>query len=115
MIHKYWNVKLSSVQSAAMNSYILHEESVTDEARAAFLARMEAVESQYLKIWKTLAEFEETTATMISDTLLHFSNGNFLLAMTSLAHFIETLDAYEDCISTVDVVKVTRGLESMFP
>lgn len=70
-IHKYWNVRTRDAVTAIEPSGTEHHDLDTieqsDESALATVSR----------IWETLSKFEERAATLISDMLLHASNGAY--------------------------------------
>ncbi|KAI9657774.1 MAG: hypothetical protein M1821_002950 [Bathelium mastoideum] len=112
MIHKYWNVRLhSSGQPVAGDD--LAEEDATEEMRALVRNDEEKVEEKVLWIWRTLSNFEERSATCISDMLLHVSNGAYVDGVMAAKKFIihvEMLFSAADGLDSMLTMKTPKGL-----
>ncbi|KAL9068406.1 MAG: hypothetical protein Q9157_006516, partial [Trypethelium eluteriae] len=112
MIHKYWNVRLAS-SSHAIAGGELSEEDATEEMRAMVRSDEEKVEEKVLWIWRTLSNFEERSATCISDMLLHVSNGAYVDGVMAAKKFImhvEMLFSAADGLDSMLTARLPKGL-----
>ena len=107
MIHKYWNVRLhSSPQQLAGGE--LTEENATEEMRALVRSDEEKVEEKVLWIWRTLSNFEERSATCISDMLLHVSNGAYVDGVMAAKKFILHVEMLFSAADGLDALLTAR-------
>ncbi|CAJ2501780.1 Uu.00g046330.m01.CDS01 [Anthostomella pinea] len=74
MIHKFWNVRLTSPQESDEP----RPEPADAESRDLIRLEEEAMEEKVYRIWSVLSTFEESSAACISDMLLHVSNGAYI-------------------------------------
>lgn len=91
MIHKYWNVRLSSSTQAVPKPNV-HGDNATEEMRREVRIEEEKVEEKVLWIWRTLSSYEEKSATCISDMLLHVSNGAYFDGVMAAKKFISHVE-----------------------
>ncbi|ROT37285.1 rho-type GTPase-activating protein [Sodiomyces alkalinus F11] len=84
MIHKFWNVRLSS--SAEAERAIM--DSDDDAVRDSIREEEERMEEKVYRIWSVLSTFEESSAACISDMLLHVSNGAYVDGVLVAKKFI---------------------------
>ena len=115
MIHKYWNVRLHSNGQPIAGDQ-LTEEDATEEMRALVRNDEEKVEEKVLWIWRTLSNFEERSATCISDMLLHVSNGAYVDGVMAAKKFImhvEMLFSAADNLDATLVARTPKGMKSM--
>jgi len=87
MIHKYWNVRLHASGQPVLEQ-AMSEQEATNEIRKAVRQEEERIEEKVLSIWRTLSQFEEKSATCISDMLLHVSNGAYFDGIMAAKRFI---------------------------
>lgn len=89
MIHKYWNVRLSSTQDAKppTDTGDLNIDA-SSEVREHVRREEEKIEQKVNWIWRTLSTFEEKSATSISDMLLHVSNAAIMEGILAAKKFI---------------------------
>ncbi|KAI9695599.1 MAG: hypothetical protein M1820_008524 [Bogoriella megaspora] len=112
MIHKYWNVRLHSSGQPVIGESV-DDENASEEARALVRTEEEKVEEKVLWIWRTLSNFEERSATCISDMLLHVSNGAYIdgvLAAKKFIMHIEMLFGAADGLDYLLTTKTPKGL-----
>ncbi|KAF2813324.1 uncharacterized protein BDZ99DRAFT_253794 [Mytilinidion resinicola] len=112
MIQKHWNARLGTYRPVTKSDYPRGSE-VDDVTRDLVRRKLEEAEERVAKIWSVLSGFEEYTTTMISDLLLHVSNGDALLAAPPMARFIDSISGYIECLLAVDIVRTSRGLERL--
>lgn len=84
MIHKFWNVRLSS-STEAERTYM---DSDDDTVRNIIREEEERMEEKVYRIWSVLSTFEESSAACISDMLLHVSNGAYVDGVLVAKRFI---------------------------
>jgi hypothetical protein len=70
----------------------LEEAEANEELRRNVRTDEEAVERKVHWIWQTLSQFEERSATCISDMLLHVSNGAYMDGVVAAKKFITHVD-----------------------
>jgi len=112
MIHKYWNVRLYQGTGDPFDQ-ALSEEDATEELRRAVKNSEEKVEDKVLWIWRTLSNFEERSATCISDMLLHVSNGAYMDGVVAAKKFITHVDllfAAADDLDSILMSGTGKGL-----
>jgi hypothetical protein len=84
-IHKYWNVHtreaITAIEPSGTEHHDLDTIQQSDESALATISR----------IWETLSKFEERAATLISDMLLHASNGAYNDFVVSAAQFLSAV------------------------
>jgi len=108
MIHKYWTVRLfqGDTELPPKNNdngqLRLNEAEVTAEMRRSVKEGEESVEEKVLWIWRTLSQFEEKSATCISDMLLHVSNGAYMDGVMAAKKFITHVDVLFAAADTLD-------------
>ncbi|CAG8482236.1 5131_t:CDS:10 [Ambispora gerdemannii] len=84
MIHKFWNVKLSSHSDDNPNIKQEREHNTPDELKNL----QKVMEEKVYNIWTVLSAFEESSASCISDMLLHVSNGAYIDGVKMAEKFI---------------------------
>lgn len=114
MIHKYWNVRLHAAPSkssdaselqetlALREGKDLEEAEANEELRRTVRTDEEAVERKVHWIWQTLSQFEERSATCISDMLLHVSNGAYMDGVVAAKKFITHVDLLFSAADSLD-------------
>lgn len=90
MIHKFWNVRLATLEHAPERPSL--NASVTDEEREVIKEDEEKMEDKVYRIWSILSTFEESSASCISDMLLHVSNGVYVDGVIVARKFIWHVD-----------------------
>lgn len=88
MIHKFWNVRLTPPPETPKESKDLDEAASRDLVRE----EEERMEMKVYRIWSTLSTFEESSASCISDMLLHVSNGAYVDGVLVAKKFIWHVD-----------------------
>ncbi|KAI9720698.1 MAG: hypothetical protein M1828_005578 [Chrysothrix sp. TS-e1954] len=113
MIHKYWNVRLH----VAGQPILAERKSIGGDAKESDRLKVkhdeEKIEEKVLWIWRTLSQYEEKSATCISDMLLHVSNGAYVDGVMSAKRFILHVDllfAAADRLDQLMVARTTKGL-----
>ncbi|CAG8518695.1 5261_t:CDS:10 [Ambispora leptoticha] len=84
MIHKFWNVKLSSHSDDNPHNKFERESNTPEELKK----QQKAMEEKVYNIWTVLSAFEESSASCISDMLLHVSNGAYIDGVKMAEKFI---------------------------
>ena len=111
MIHKYWNVHLSSSSSDNIITPLL-QQSASEDQRALVREEEEQMEEKVYRIWSVLSAFEESSASCISDMLLHVSNGAYvdgvLVAKRFIGH-VEILFTATDSLNSLITVRHAKG------
>lgn len=88
MIHKFWNVRLTSPHDAPT----LLENAEDEASRELVREEEERMEDKVYRIWSILSTFEESSAACISDMLLHVSNGAYVDGVLVARRFIWHVD-----------------------
>lgn len=108
MIHKFWNVRLASLQDATETQRQI--ESTTDEeGRNAVRDEEERMEEKVYRIWSVLSTFEESSAACISDMLLHVSNGAYVDGVLVAKKFIWHVDILFHSADKLDATMTRQG------
>ncbi|KAG0177687.1 hypothetical protein DFQ29_004521 [Apophysomyces sp. BC1021] len=84
MIFKYWNVRLAEL--------IPVQDSLTTPTPSHHREIQDALENQISQIWTDLSSFEDSSATCISDMLLHVAAGAYLESLRMANHFVMHLE-----------------------
>jgi hypothetical protein len=95
MIHKFWNVRLASLQDSKelQQPHPTEGMDLTDaNGRNAVREEEERMEEKVYRIWSVLSTFEESSAACISDMLLHVSNGAYVDGVLVAKKFIWHVD-----------------------
>ncbi|KAF2400510.1 RhoGAP-domain-containing protein [Trichodelitschia bisporula] len=111
MIHKYWNVRLHNTEKdrpPQLPSDDLSEADATEEIRTIVRQEEERVESKVIWIWQTLSNFEEKSATCISDMLINVSNGGYFDGICAARRFIVHVDVFFQCTDELDRLLSTQ-------
>ncbi|KAK5446233.1 Rho-type GTPase activating protein Rga1 [Exophiala xenobiotica] len=111
MIHKFWNVRLA--QTGAISERKDIDAPVTDDEREQVKEDEEKMEDKVYRIWSTLSTFEESSASCISDMLLHVSNGVYVDGVIVARKFIWHVDILFGAIDTLASLVVTAGLKEL--
>jgi hypothetical protein len=109
MIHKFWNVHLSSSGADAKNAR--YDEKATEADRVAVRDEEEQMEEKVYRIWSVLSAFEESSAACISDMLLHVSNGAYVDGVIVAKRFIGHVDILFGATDRLDAIVVTHNLK----
>ncbi|KZS94563.1 RhoGAP-domain-containing protein [Sistotremastrum niveocremeum HHB9708] len=125
MIHKFWNVKLSSraVLSPSVSTESLEEPPYIREEQletpASLKEKQIVMEKQVFRIWSVLSAFEESSAACISDMLRQVSNGHYLEAIRMAEKFIlhvevlfATIDDLEACFAKMSAKGMSHVREA---
>lgn len=111
MIHKFWNVRL------AISGPILEKPNidapVTAEEREMMKDEEEKMEEKVYRIWSTLSTFEESSASCISDMLLHVSNGVYVDGVIVARKFIWHVDILFGAIDSLATLVSKTGLKEL--
>jgi hypothetical protein len=109
MIHKFWNVRLTS-SSKEKDNQEASEQDASDEKRAMIRIEEEQMEDRTYRIWSVLSAFEETSAACISDMLLHVSNGAYMEGVLVAKKFIQHVDLLFSATDRLDVCMAAHGM-----
>ncbi|KAJ9142073.1 Rho-type GTPase-activating protein 1 [Pleurostoma richardsiae] len=110
MIHKFWNVRLTSPREATPKQS--HEQ---DDAASRELVREEEerIEEKVYRIWSVLSTFEESSAACISDMLLHVSNGAYVDGVLVAKRFIWHVDILFQSADRLDATMVRLEMKGL--
>ncbi|KAK6068668.1 rho GTPase activator [Seiridium cupressi] len=97
MIHKFWNVRLTSADDDNDPP-----EELDEEGRELVRTEEEKMEEKVYRIWSVLSAFEESSAACISDMLLHVSNGAFIDGILTAKKFILHVDVLFQAADKLD-------------
>jgi hypothetical protein len=111
MIHKFWNVHLSSSGADANNEHF--DENATEADRLMVREEEEQMEEKVYRIWSVLSAFEESSAACISDMLLHVSNGAYVDGVIVAKRFIWHVEILFGATDRLDAVVVAHNLKGM--
>lgn len=111
MIHKFWNVRLAPSGPPLPRPDIGF--SVTDEQRELVKEDEEKMEEKVYRIWSTLSTFEESSASCISDMLLHVSNGVYIEGIIVARKFILHVDILFGAIDSLATLVIEHGLKEL--
>lgn len=112
MIHKFWNVHLSSFGTDPPNAQF--DENATEEDRLMVREEEEQMEEKVYRIWSVLSAFEESSAACISDMLLHVSNGAYVDGVIVAKRFIWHVDILFGATDRLDSVVVAHNLKGEY-
>ena len=110
MIHKFWNVRLAPPGSEKVPQLQNEDESL-EERRNQVRTDEEHMEEKVYRIWSTLSTFEESSASCISDMLLHVSNGAYMESVMVAKKFIWHVDILFGATDALDSLTVSQGLK----
>ncbi|KAI1622667.1 paxillin [Exophiala viscosa] len=111
MIHKFWNVRLAQSGSISAGKDI--NAPVTEDERELVKEDEEKMEDKVYRIWSTLSTFEESSASCISDMLLHVSNGVYVDGVIVARKFIWHVDILFGAIDTLAALVAAAGLREL--
>lgn len=111
MIHKFWNVHLSSSGADGNNEQF--DENATEADRLMVREEEEQMEEKVYRIWSVLSAFEESSAACISDMLLHVSNGAYVDGVIVAKRFIWHVEILFGATDRLDSVVVAHNLKGM--
>jgi RhoGAP domain/LIM domain len=111
MIHKFWNVRLAPSGQIAERPHINAQ--VTDDEREVVKEDEEVMEKKVYRIWSILSTFEESSASCISDMLLHVSNGSYYEGVIVARKFIWHVDILFGAIDSLASLVVRSGLKEL--
>ena len=111
MIHKFWNVRLAANGPLPPKPSI--DAPVPDEDRDIIKDEEEKMEDKVYRIWSTLSTFEESSASCISDMLLHVSNGVYVDGVIVARRFIWHVDILFSAIDALAVLIAKAGLKEL--
>ncbi|KAF7728777.1 hypothetical protein EC973_005615 [Apophysomyces ossiformis] len=84
MIFKYWNVRVAEL--------IPFQNGPTTLSPSRYKEIQNAMETQISQIWTDLSSFEDSSATCISDMLLHVAAGAYIESLRMANHFVMHLE-----------------------
>ncbi|KAK5092121.1 Rho-type GTPase activating protein Rga1 [Exophiala xenobiotica] len=111
MIHKFWNVRLAPSGPTLPRPDIGFN--VTNEQRELVKEDEEKMEEKVYRIWSILSTFEESSASCISDMLLHVSNGVYIDGIIVARKFIWHVDILFGAIDSLAALVVEHGLKEL--
>ena len=111
MIHKFWNVRLAPSGSLSDRPHIAAQ--VSDDQREVVKEDEEVMEKKVYRIWSILSTFEESSASCISDMLLHVSNGSYYEGVIVARKFIWHVDILFGAIDSLAALVVRSGLKEL--
>ena len=111
MIHKFWNVRLS--QSGQVPEQLDINAPVSVDQREVIKEDEEKMEEKVYRIWSTLSTFEESSASCISDMLLHVSNGVYIDGVIVARKFIWHVDILFGAIDTLASLVLDANLKEL--
>lgn len=112
MIHKFWNVHLSSSGSDTIIKPTFNE-NATEEMRLMVREEEEQMEEKVYRIWSVLAAFEESSASCISDMLLHVSNAAYVDGVLVAKKFIWHVDILFGATDRLDSLVIMHQMKGM--
>ncbi|KAI9484416.1 hypothetical protein BDB00DRAFT_878897 [Zychaea mexicana] len=101
MIQKFWNIRLCE-------SYYHHEDPKLMDARQLQEVQV-LVEKKVNRIWTDLSAFEESSATCISDMLLHVAAGAYVEGLRMAAQFVTHLEVLFSALDWINMALVDNG------
>ena len=111
MIHKFWNVRLTTSETEPVKKDI--GAPVTEDERETVKEDEEKMEDKVYRIWSTLSTFEESSASCISDMLLHVSNGVYVDGVIVARKFIWHVDILFGAIDTLAALVLKAELKEL--
>lgn len=111
MIHKFWNVRLAPSGPASPRPDIGLP--VDDNQRELVKEEEEKMEEKVYRIWSILSTFEESSASCISDMLLHVSNGVYIDGIIVARKFIWHVDILFGAIDSLAALVFEHGLKEL--
>lgn len=111
MIHKFWNVRLAQNETEPVKKDI--DAPVTEDERETVKEDEEKMEDKVYRIWSTLSTFEESSASCISDMLLHVSNGVYVDGVIVARKFIWHVDILFGAIDTLAALVLRAELKEL--
>ena len=111
MIHKFWNVRLSPSNHPPERPHI--DAPVNDDERELVKEDEETMEKKVYRIWSILSSFEESSASCISDMLLHVSNGSYYEGVIVARRFIWHVDILFGAIDSLATLILQNGLKEL--
>lgn len=117
MIHKFWVVKLHPPNQPYASDRRSLEGAANEEERQKVRYQEEQVEQKVLRMWRTLSQFEEKSASCISDMLLFVSNGAVFDGTKTAKRFIvhvQLLFRTTDSLDRLMSSRLEKGRHSDF-
>ena len=111
MIHKFWNVRLAPAGQLADRPRI--DAPVSNDEREIVKEDEEVMEKKVYRIWSILSTFEESSASCISDMLLHVSNGSYYEGVIVARKFIWHVDILFGAIDSLAALVMRSGLKEL--
>ncbi|KAI9894158.1 MAG: hypothetical protein M1814_004012 [Vezdaea aestivalis] len=112
MIHKFWNVRLSTSDHPG-NARPSIDRAATEEERIAVRVDEERMEEKVYRIWSILSTFEESSASCISDMLLNVSNGAYMDGVTTAKKFIWHVELLFAAADRLDQMMIFQGMKGL--
>ena len=111
MIHKFWNVRLAPSGPPLPRPEI--GLTVSNDQRELVKDEEEKMEEKVYRIWSILSTFEESSASCISDMLLHVSNGVYIDGIIVARKFIWHVDILFGAIDSLAALVIEHGLKEL--
>lgn len=83
----------------------------SEEERNTVREEEERMEEKVYRIWSVLSTFEESSASCISDMLLHVSNGAYVDGVLVAKKFIWHVDILFNSADTLDANMMSQGMK----
>lgn len=111
MIHKFWNVRLAPNSPAEPRPDM--GLSVSNDQRELVKEDEDKMEEKVYRIWSILSTFEESSASCISDMLLHVSNGVYIDGIIVARKFIWHVDILFGAIDSLAALIIEYELKEL--
>jgi hypothetical protein len=111
MIHKFWNVRLSTTDDDPARPAISAD--VRNDERDMVREDEERMENKVYRIWSILSTFEESSASCISDMLLQVSNGSYYKGVIVARKFIWHVDILFSAVDSLASLVMKSGLKEL--
>jgi hypothetical protein len=111
MIHKFWNVRLSTSDEASARPHLNAD--VRNDERELVKEDEDRMELKVYRIWSILSTFEESSASCISDMLLQVSNGSYYEGVIVARKFIWHVDILFNAVDSLASLVIKSGLKEL--
>ncbi|CAG8515142.1 5156_t:CDS:10 [Acaulospora colombiana] len=108
MIHKFWNVRLSTRTDYDQNAEADDPSTEVDTKLTPeeLKQQQKEMEEKVYNIWTVLSAFEEMSAACISDMLLHVSNGSYPECVKMSERFVSHVEVLFSSIDDLEIQSV---------
>ncbi|KAI7849537.1 hypothetical protein BDC45DRAFT_271959 [Circinella umbellata] len=100
MIQKFWNIRLCE-------SYCYEDSKLMDPKRLQEVQNL--IEKKINRIWTDVSAFEESSATCISDMLLHVAAGAYIEGLRMATQFVTHLEVLFSALDWINMVLIDKG------